>query len=100
MTPGSDILSGIDAPRPQQIPDDYDFYTFIQYTIRIIDLDTGDEQEQEYDFFDSEDIQTDVVLLQNIKPGEYQIEIDLNAQYFTESAASHYSGKLEIKVTY
>nr|AFI78575.1 secreted protein [uncultured bacterium ws633F6] len=100
VIPGSEILSGIDAPRPQQIPDDYDFYTFIQYTVRIIDLDTGEEEEQEYDFFGSEDLQTGVVLLQNIQPGEYQIEIDLDAQYYTESAASHYSGKLEINVSY
>lgn len=47
---GDEILSGLDAPRPQQIPDDYDFYTFIQYTIKIIDLNTGDEEELEYDF--------------------------------------------------
>jgi hypothetical protein len=100
VIPGSEILSGIDAPRPQQIPDDYDFYTFIQYTVKIIDLDTGEEQEQEYDFFGSEDVQTGVVLIQNIEPGEYQVDINLKAQYYTESTASHYSGKLEIKVTY
>lgn len=51
-------------------------------------------------FYGSEDTQKDVVLLENIKPAEYQIDIDLNAQYYTENAASHYSGKLEIKVTY
>jgi hypothetical protein len=97
---GSEILSGIDAPRPPQIPDDYDFYTFIHYTIKIIDLETGNEQVQEYDFFGSEDIHRGVVLLENIKPGEYQIDIDLKAQYYTINAASHYTGKLEIKVTY
>jgi hypothetical protein len=97
---GSDILSGIDAPRPQQIPDDYDFYTFIQYTINIKNLATGTEEELDYDFFEDEDEQKDVILLQNIKPGEYQIDIEMDAQYYTETAASHYNGKLEIKVNY
>ena len=97
---GSEILSGIDAPRPPQIPDDYDFYTFIHYTIKVIDLETGNEQVQEYDLFGSEDIRRGVVLLENIKPGEYQIDIDLKAQYYTINAASNYTGKLEIKLTY
>jgi len=96
----SDILSGIDAPRPQQIPDDYDFYTFIQYTINVKNLATGTEEELEYDFFEDEDEQKNVILLQNIKPGGYQIDIEMDAQYYTEAAARHYNGKLEIKVNY
>ena len=100
MIAGNEILAGIDAPRPQQIPDDYDFYTFIQYTINITALETGNQQELQYDVFGDEDVQKDVVLLENLQPGEYLIDIDMSAQYYTETSASHYSGKLEIKVTY
>ena len=97
---GSDILSGIDAPRPQQIPDDYDFYTFVQYTINIKNLAMDTEEELDYDVFENEDEQTDVILLQNIKPGDYKIDIEIRAQYYTETTASHYNGKLEIKLSY
>lgn len=97
---GDEIYSGIDAPRPQQIPDDFDFYTFIQYTINITNLDTGTTELHEYDFFEIEDVKEDVVLLQNIIPGEYQIDIEMSAQYYTLTTASHYSGNLQIKVRY
>ena len=97
---GNEIVAGIDAPRPQQIPDDYDFYTFIQYTIIIKDLQTGIELEQEFDIFGDEEVKNDVVLMQNIKPGEYLIDIAMRAQYYTESTASHYNSKLEINITY
>ena len=97
---GEVILSGIDAPRPQQIPDAYDFYTFIHYTINISNIDTGENIELDYEFFDNEDERNDVLLLQNIKQGEYQINIDVNAQYYTETTASHYNSELGIKVSY
>ncbi len=97
---GSEILSGIDAPRPQQIPDDYDFVTFIRYQIRITNLQSGAEQEYDYDYFGDVDIQEDVVLLKGITPGEYKIDIETNAQYYTETKANRYTGKFELKVTY
>jgi hypothetical protein len=97
---GDEIYSGLDAPRPQQIPDDYDFYTFIQYTITITNTDTEISEEHEYDFFENEDVQENVTLLEDISPGEYEIVIEMNAQYYTLSTASHYNGNLIIKVQY
>jgi len=97
---GSEILSGIDAPRPKQIPDDFDFYTFIRYLVRITNLQSGDEQEYDYDYFGDEDVQEDVVLLEGMAPGEYKIEIETNAQYYSETKAKHYNGMFELKVTY
>lgn len=95
---GSEILSGIDAPRPQQIPDNYEFYTFIRYLVRITNLQSSDEQEYEYDYFGDEDVQEDVILLEGMTPGEYKIEIETNAQYYTETKANHYNGMFELKV--
>ncbi len=97
---GEEIVSGIDAPRPQQIPDTYDFYTFIHYSISITNLDTGGNIELDYEFFDNEDERNDVLLLPNIKSGEYQINVDINAQYYTETTASHYNSELGIKLSY
>jgi hypothetical protein len=97
---GQDIVSGIDAPRPQQIPDTYDFYTFIHYTININNLDTGENIELDYEFFDNEDERNDVLLLPNIKSAEYQINVDINAQYYTETTASHYNSELGIKLSH
>jgi len=97
---GDEIYSGLDAPRPQQIPDDYDFYTFIQYTITITNTATGISEEYEYDFFDIEDIQENVTLLEDISAGEYEIVIEMDAQYYTLSTASRYNGNLIIKVQY
>jgi hypothetical protein len=97
---GSEILSGIDAPRPQQIPDNYEFYTFIRYLVRITNLQSSDEQEYEYDYFGDEDVQEDVILLEGMTPGEYKIEIETNAQYYTETKANHYNGMFELKVMY
>jgi len=97
---GSEILSGIDAPVPQQIPDDHDFYTFIRYLVRITNLQSGDMQEYEYDYFGDVDVQKDVVLLEGISPGEFKIEIETNAQYYTETKATNYNSLLELKVTY
>jgi hypothetical protein len=97
---GDEIYSGLDAPRPQQIPDDYDFYTFLQYTVRVRNTNTGTTGEFDFDFFESEDIREDVVLLENIIPGEYEIDIEMNAQYYTLTTASHYNGNLVIKAQY
>ncbi len=97
---GDDIYSGLDAPRPQQIPDDYDFYTFVQYTITIRSAAMENAEEYEYDFFENEDIQKNVILLEDISPGEYEIVIEMNAQYYTFSSASHYNGNLTIKARY
>ena len=97
---GSEILSGIDAPGPQQLADDYDFYTFIRYLVRITKLQSGDMQEYEYDYFGDVDVQKDVVLLEGISPGEYKIEIETNAQYYTETKATNYNSLLELKVMY
>jgi len=100
MVAGSEILSGIDAARPQQIPDNYDFHTFIRYLVRITNLQSGDEQEYDYDYFGDEDVQEDVILLEGMAPGEYKIEIETNAQYYTETKANHYNGTFVLKVTY
>jgi hypothetical protein len=97
---GSVILSGVDAPRPQQLPDDYEFDTFIQYQLRITDQQSGDTQEYEYDIFGDEDVQENVILLEGIIPGEYKIEIETKAQYYTETRANLYNGMFELKVTY
>ncbi len=97
---GSEILSGVDAPRPQQIPDEYDFDTYIRYRIRITNQQSGNEKEYDYDYFGDEDVQEDVILLEGIAPGEYKIDIETNAQYYTETKANHYNGMMELKVTY
>ena len=85
---------------PQQIPDDFDFYTFLQYRINITNINTGTTEELEYDFFDYEDIQENVILLKNITPGEYEIDIEMLAQYYTLTTASHYNSNLVIKARY
>lgn len=97
---GSDILSGVDAARPQQLPDDYEFETFIRYRVRVSDNKSGTEQEFEYDYFGDEDVQEDVTLIEEISPGEYIITVEMNAQYFSETQANSYSSKFELKVIY
>ncbi|MFW2440094.1 MAG: hypothetical protein ACN4GR_12055 [Arenicellales bacterium] len=99
---GSEILSGLYAPVPQDIPDDYDFHTFIRYLVRITNLHSGDEHEYEYeyDYFGDVAVQEDEILLEEISPGEYKIEIETNAQYYTEKKANHYNAMFEFKLTY
>lgn len=97
---GSEILSGIDATRPQQIPDDYDFTTFIRYRLTVTDQQSGSVQEYDYDYFGDVEVQEDMLLLEGITPGKYKIDIETEAQYYTDTKANHYNNKLELNVIY
>ena len=97
---GTSIVSGIDAARPPQLPEDLDFETFIRYRITISGQKPDIEKEIDYDIFGSEDMQKDIVLIEDIKPGEYEIDIEAYAQYYSATEANHYRSNLLIKLSY
>jgi hypothetical protein len=100
LVAGNDVYSGIDAERPAEIPQDYDFETFIRYIVRVIDKRTDEITEFNYDMFYDEEAREGVTLIKRILPGEYRIDIDINAQYFTRTEAKKYNSRFGLEMRY
>jgi hypothetical protein len=100
LVAGNDIYTGIDAARPAGIPQDYDFETFIRYLVRVTDQRTDEITELNYDMFYDEESREGVILIKRIQPGEYSIDIDINAQYFTKTEAKEYNSRFGLEIRY